>query len=237
MFHVVIATPLQGKPEMEYSVSLARLAMYFAQNRIFAEDGKQALRILDPAEGCILGGNREMMVESALSVPDMTHLLWVDADMGFESNVLHVLASRRQPYVACNYAMKQEDDPDFTAMRKDKTGRVFTGDESSGLEEAWFTGFGMCLIERKVLEAIPAPRFPIMWNKEGKRWTTEDYPFCEMTWKAGFPVYVDHDASKLVWHMGKKAYRWKETSNGIRRRLELKAVEQSEKQGDGGSSS
>lgn len=236
MFHVVVATPLQGKPEMEYAISLARLTMYFAQHRIFPEDPMQAMRIIDPAEGCVLGGNRESMVEAALAISDMTHLLWIDADMGFESNILHILASRRQPYVACNYAMKQEDPPDFTAMRKDRTGRVFTGEASTGLEEAWYTGFGVCLIERQILEKIPAPRFPIMWNKEGKRWTTEDYPFCEMVWSSGYKVYVDHDASKLVWHMGKKSYNWKETSNGIHRRLESQAVKQPEESSSGSGS-
>jgi hypothetical protein len=220
---------------MEYAISLAMLTMYYAQHQVYPEQPAQALKILMPEEGCVLGANRERLVLNALKVPQMTHLLFIDADMGFEPRVLHLLASRRLPFVACNYPLKQTQDPDFSAMRRDGKGRVHTGPDSTGLEEALFTGFGMALIERRVLEAIPAPRFPIVWGKQNQAWSTEDVSFCAFCWERGIPVYVDHDASKLVWHMGKYAYRWKETSDGLSRRVEPAAEQRAEVARDGSS--
>ena len=52
------------------------------------------------------------------------------------------------------------------------------------------------------LEAVAQPRFPIWFNPETKRYTTEDHPFFVEARKAGFKCYVDHDASKLVRHIG-----------------------------------
>jgi len=39
-------------------------------------------------------------------------------------------------------------------------------------------------------------------------YSTEDMPFFEQAAKAGFPCYVDHDASKRIWHCGNLNYVW-----------------------------
>jgi hypothetical protein len=41
-------------------------------------------------------------------------------------------------------------------------------------------------------------------------YTTEDNPFCQRIRAAGFPTYVDHDASKLVGHIGMHTYEWRQ---------------------------
>lgn len=211
MFDVAIATSAVIAPVFEYTFSIVQLVMYFTQRQVYPESCDQGLRYLTPNRSCMLDANREKHVEEFL-LTDCTHLCLIDADMGFAPNVLHMLASRRCAYVGCNYSMKNEEKREFSAMRKDRTARIQTEKKSTGLEEADFTGFGFVLIRRDVLERIEPPRFERIWNAQARRYSTEDAPFCHKVQQAGFPVYVDHDASKFVWHMGDYPYRWEDVS-------------------------
>jgi len=209
MFTVAIATPYVGHPCMEYCVSMIELILYFSQRPVYEDDPRQGLRYLTPENSCVLSANRERHAEAFLAT-DCTHLCFIDADMAFQPQVLHMLASRKLPYVAVNYSMKQRVKPDFTALSLDGKTRVWTGPESTGVEECNFTGFGFALIERKVIEAIKRPRFLIGYNMLTDHYTTEDAPFCRKVVEAGFPIHVDHDATKLCWHMGTWAFRWED---------------------------
>lgn len=143
----------------------------------------------------------------ALDKKDMTHLLWIDEDMGFNMDTLHTMAQRRQPIVGANYRMRKPP-ADFVAVNKNRTARIQTTEKSFGIEEATYTGFGFCLIDRKVIEAVPRPRYPISYTPETGGYTTEDNPFFIAAGEKGFPCYVDHDASKKVWHNGSINYCW-----------------------------
>lgn len=213
MFDVAIATSGLQTPDFEYTVSMIQMVLYYANVSIWQGE-PQGIRYLTPQISCVLSANRENHAEEFLKTP-CTHLCFIDADMGFEPEVLHILASRKVPYVGVNYSMKKKANPEFTAMRLDGKCRLWTGEDSTGLEDANFTGFGLALIERRVIEAIPRPRFLIGYNTAVNVYTTEDAPFCHKVRDAGFPVYVDHDASKLVWHMGRKAYRWQDVPKPV----------------------
>jgi len=209
MFKVAIATSFMDRPCPEYTVSMVELVLYFAQTQIYEGCEGQGFLYLTPEKSCVLSANRERHAEAFLKT-DCTHLCFIDADMAFQSNVLHVLASRKVPYVAVNYSMKKREDAEFTALALDTKTRVWSGEGTTGIEECNFTGFGFALIERKVIETIPKPRFLIGYNMKSDQYTTEDAPFCHKVREAGFPVYVDHDATKLCWHMGSYAYRWED---------------------------
>lgn len=211
--NVVIAWPSLGTPKNDFAFSLARLVAYFAQVRVFPEVAEQAVDVMT-IEGSGISSQREDLCRDALAKPDMTHLLWIDEDMGFTPDCLHILARRRQPIVGANYRMRVPP-ADFTALKLDKSERIQTTDGVSGLEEAYYTGFGFCLIERKVLEAVPQPRFPIWYNPDTGRYTTEDHPFFVAAREKGFPCYVDHDASKRVWHKGGMSYCWNEDYSAL----------------------
>jgi hypothetical protein len=210
MFTVAIATAYVGMPFMEYSISMNEMVMYFAQTKVLDDAEGQGIQILTPMNSCVLSANRETHAELFLKT-NFTHLCFIDVDMGFERDVLHRLASRKLPYVGCNYPTKGKN-PVFTSGALDGKSRVWTGEESTGVEECNFTGFGFALIERQVVESVKKPRFPICYDPKSEQYTTEDAPFCFKAKEAGFKIYVDHDASKRVWHMGTKAYRWSDVS-------------------------
>ena len=47
-----------------------------------------------------------------------------------------------------------------------------------------------------------------------KQLGSQDNPFYERVREVGFKVFLDHDASKLVSHLGSKTWNWKEAQNG-----------------------
>jgi len=211
MVKLAICTPSTGMCRTAYAYSLARMVMYIAMNRLLPEVPEQEVRLFI-LEGSGISANREAMVEDALKA-DATHILFLDEDMGFDPDVAHTLFARRQPIVGCNYPMRVPP-PQFTALAMDTTHRVYTGPDSMGLEPALYIGFGCASIERQVFEKSERPRFLIGYNTETHRYSTEDHPFCRKARDAGFVVYVDHDASKKIFHVGNKNYRWDEVTHG-----------------------
>lgn len=201
--NVVIGTPSTGTCRTAFAFSLARLVAYFAQVRVWPEVAEQQLDF-DEIEGSGIGANRDKIVQRFLARDEATHLLFLDDDMLFTPDVLHTLARRRQPIVGCNYRMRQPPAP-FVALNLDRTARVETTAGTTGLEPVTYTGFGVCLIERKVFEAVPMPRFLHTYTDH---YSTEDAPFFAKAREAGFTCYVDHDASKGVAHRGDFIYRW-----------------------------
>jgi len=207
-FHVVLAAPSTGHCRTQFAFSLARLVGYLSRVKPLPEltDWGYTFSML---EGSSISTNRERIVRQSLADPKVTHLCFMDDDMGFAHDVLHIMAGRRLPLVACNYRMRVPP-AEFTATRYDLASRMETTEKSTGLEQAAFTGFGCCLIERSVLEAVPEPRFPILWRNAELDYTTEDLPFFDAVNKLGIKAYVDHDASKRVWHNGNINYVYNE---------------------------
>ena len=98
---------------------------------------------------------------------------------------------------------------EFTALATGCERRVETTLESTGVEECVVLGFGFCLIERQVFEALPRPRFLAFYADD--HYSTEDTPFFLNARKEGFVAHVDHDASKLIAHRGDMTYHWNRT--------------------------
>lgn len=218
-FKLCILVPTTGLCRAAFTFSLANLVMHYAQNRIFPDSDKQSLNI-EPVEGSGISANRERLVAGALT-GDTTHILFIDEDMGFAPDTLHLLASRKKPIVGCNYKMRVKG-KGFTALAPDKKTRIETTEDSTGLEECHYTGFGFCLIERWVFEKIERPWFLIGYNTETNTYTTEDAGFARRIEEAGIPWYVDHDASKKVLHWGNYAYSWKDQNHGERSRMDIR---------------
>lgn len=203
--NIVVATPSSGQTRFIYALSLARLVAYYAQVRLLPEVKTQQMDFLG-LEGSGISSNREWLVREALKKEDVTHILFIDDDMGFNMDTLHKLVQKRQPIVGCNYRIRVPPG-NFTAVSL-KGERVETNKEKSGLEEVFYCGFGFCLIERKVFEAIEEPRFMIKYFNNEQYYSTEDSPFFEKAREKGFPCYIDHDASKLILHQGIVNYTW-----------------------------
>jgi hypothetical protein len=69
------------------------------------------------------------------------------------------------------------------------------------------------LVKTSILAKIPRPWFNVMWSDHGAI-IGEDIHFCIKAQDAGFEVYVDHDLSKAIGHIGTRTFGWKDIENG-----------------------
>lgn len=205
-FKLFILTPTTGTVTIAYTHSLVHLLTDYMQNRIFEDVPNQMLGYRTIA-GSGISANRERLVKEALET-DATHVLFIDDDMGFSAEALHLLASRKLPIVGCNYPMRVKGHG-FTALSADKEHRIELTEESTGVEECCYTGFGFCLIETDVFRKIPRPWFLIGYNTETETYTTEDAGLARRLEEAGIKWHVDHDASKHVYHVGQWNFVWR----------------------------
>jgi hypothetical protein len=204
---VAICVPSAGDCPIFFAQSLAEMMMCAQVLRSRSEASGVDIKIFI-RQSSNIPNNREALVDQAMEW-GATHILFIDDDMVFNPNLLEMLLSRRLPYIACNYPKRQEPF-EFTATKANRSGHITTGEASLAMEEAWYTGFGFCLIERQVFEKIPKPWFLPYFDAVQQQISTEDNPFCERVREAGFKVLVDHTASKHIGHVGTKVYTWKD---------------------------
>lgn len=203
MFKLCILTPTTGFCRTAYAMSLAKLVMYYAQNRIYDGVETQFLNI-DSIEGSGISANRERLIEKVRN-GDTTHILFIDEDMGFAPDTLHILASRKKEVVGCNYRMRVRGG-DFTALAENRESRLQLNEDSTGLEKVYYTGFGFCLIDISVFDRLEKPWFLIGYDLTHGHYSTEDCAFAKRLRKAGIDWYCDNDASKKIIHYGNEAY-------------------------------
>jgi hypothetical protein len=209
MINVAIWTLTAGAPKATYTTSLMGMGIYFMNTPIAGFDGPRGFTY-DLFIGSSIVAGREHAVESVLDAEDVTHLLFIDDDMGWKSDCLNIALSRDQPIVIANYRRKTSPFT-FTARKQDGN-QCVTSKSSSFMEEVAYGGFGFALIQRDVLRDLKAPRFlPHFIKKEDEvrgQYTTEDYPFYAACREQGYRVMVDHEVSKRVWHVGDFVYQW-----------------------------
>jgi len=162
---------------------------------------------MDWQESSCIHTNREMIVKRAVE-GDSTHFLFVDDDMTFQPWILDILFSRYQPVVVTNYLIKS-DDPEFVAVGLDGK-RIPTREQDTGIVPIAYSGFGVSLFEVDVWRKTPQPWFLPKFQREESNYSTEDSPCFERIREMGIPIYLDHDASKLVGHVGLKEWSWRE---------------------------
>jgi hypothetical protein len=146
---------------------------------------------------------RELVLEAALK-QGFSHLLWLDTDMTFPRTSAVQLAAHNQPIVGCNYSSRRQGAGLFTAHRADQ--RVQTHDYSTGLEAVEYCGMGTMLMRTDVVADLARPWFRHGLNEHGGD-IGEDVGFCRALRAAGHTIYIDHDLSKEIGHIGQHTYR------------------------------
>lgn len=160
---------------------------------------------------------REWFLESTLQ-QGATHLLWLDTDMTFPPETAIRLAWHDRPIVACNYTTR-DGSGDFTAMRKEAGAtlptRIETRADSTGLEAVDAVGMGVMLMRLDVVASLAKPWFVHGLNDNGRQDIGEDIMFCRALRAAGHTIYIDHDLSKEIGHVGLYTYRAIESQSAV----------------------
>jgi hypothetical protein len=141
---------------------------------------------------------------------DCTHALFLDTDQTFPMDTAHRLMRWNKPVVACNIPLKVI--PSFpTARARGATPfgvPIFSNSKSNpqGLEKVWRVGSGIMMIDLSILVGIEKPWFEIRYSDKHSQFVGEDWYFVKKCEDAGVDVFIDHDLSRHVGHVGTFQY-------------------------------
>lgn len=195
---ILVAIPSTDNWSAQFGMSLAMMMFHLAQFPVLPNVRKQQVVLLN-RRSSMLGQSRDSLFEEAFD-HKCTHILWLDSDMRFPDNTIHWLMQHNRTFVGANYVRKTIPSAPVTAAIGG--GLTYTDECSTGLEEVLHIGFGVCLMRLEDLKDIPAPRFMQEWNEELHAYSGEDVYFCSLLRERGIPIYVDHDLSQKVQHIG-----------------------------------
>jgi hypothetical protein len=192
---IAIATPSNGSVRCEYVKSLLGLIRYTEYEWIYLG-----------VEGSILPKNRARLAEEAIAC-GCTHMLFIDSDMGFPEDTLDVLIGHNAHVVAANCVTRAKGKVRYLAEKiipGEKVARNISSDGKSGIEEVDFIGTGVMLIDLSVFGGMPKPWF--IFGYTGDRYIGEDIWFCSACSAMGYRIYIDHDLSQKITHVGTYGY-------------------------------
>lgn len=201
---VFIGIPSGSDWKADFGMSLA--GMVAASGKPLKGGGHIERLEMWNTKGSVLSRSRQTLVNRALELR-CTHLLFVDSDMTFPKWTLHQLLSANKAIVAANCPVKTIPSSP-TARQKGDTvaGKLVHSVDNAGLEKVWRVGTGVMLIQTKVFQDVPKPWFEVLWNGDIEDYTGEDWKFCEKLDQAGIPIWIDHDLSKHIGHVGSYTY-------------------------------
>jgi hypothetical protein len=150
--------------------------------------------------GTLIADQRQKLATMALQ-HNADYALFLDSDMRFPRDLVQRLVAHGKDIVACNYSTRRM--PPKTVAWSDFAMQDFvTSHDRSGMEEVDAVGMGAMLVKTEVFRRLPQPWFQVVYSKAARAFIGEDIYFCQLAKGHGFKVYVDHDASKLVRHIG-----------------------------------
>lgn len=205
---IAILTPCGDSVASGYCQSLAEMV-----GLIVAQYCNQGIADLNyiAFNSSYVGWSRVELAKSALQW-GATHLLWLDSDMVFPAWTFHHLFKQDKPVIAANYARRRFPHAPVTMKRLKEQGQnhehelCYTHADSTGLEEVEAIGFGVVLVQAQVFDSLKEAPFRVLDDAMSGNRIGEDVYFCQQLKKAGIPIYVDHDLSKHVKHIGAMEY-------------------------------
>lgn len=151
----------------------------------------------------VLPTARNWLVRDALTA-GASHILFLDCDMRFPPETLLRLLSHDRDIVAANCVQRAFP---TRATAWANGAHVFTEADSTGLEEVESIGTAIMMIKATVFEKMTPPAFFFEPKPDDAfSFLGEDQYFCRKARECGFQVWIDHDLSKYVSHVGTLAY-------------------------------
>lgn len=207
--HVKLALgiPSLGDWKADFGYGLAQMCVYMSA-ALFEEGESREVLFLDKRSSNLPRARQEILEDALLQ--DCTHALFLDTDQTFPMDVAHRLMRWKKPVVACNIPLKTI--PSFpTARQRGPTPfgiPVYSNSSSNpmGLEKVWRVGSGIMLIDMAVLKGMSKPWFELRYSDKHQQFVGEDWYFCKKVEDAGFDIYIDHDLSRHIGHVGNFQY-------------------------------
>jgi len=200
---IMLAVPSRDVWKSDFGMSFAAMVAATVNELPFLD------LIFNNAKGASLCMNRIHLCQRAVET-GCDYILFLDDDMRIPMHTLMMLLKRQRDIIGANCA-RRELPPSPTA--KDEEGNlVYTTQKSTGIQKVRSVGTGVMLIKTSVFAEIPAPWF----MEDPVKGIGEDVHFCNAARAVGFNIWIDHDLSKDVMHIGEFEYshrimpQWKE---------------------------
>lgn len=211
---LAICIPSRDTWKADFGLSLVMATIAFCEMTKFMDNQNVAIRFCH-TKGSHLAGNRNELVKQAIDT-NCSHILWLDDDHQFPMETVYKLWKRDLDIVGANCATKS-----FPSMPTARIGldRVHTTEKSEGLQEVTRLGTGVLMVKTDVYKNISFPYFACPEDPEFEgNPMGEDVYFIKKAVAQGYKVFVDHDVSKNVDHIGDFAYnhRHMDEWNGVK---------------------
>jgi len=196
MNYIAVCTPARDMVHTMYSYDLVNMVAYHTLNT----NDAVSLKI---SQGTLIANQRAELSLDAMR-ESCTHILFIDSDMRFPQDMIGRLLKHDLDIVATNCARRRMPTGPTAQLYKENGERelVWTMPESTGLQEVGSVGMGVMLIKANVFEALAEPWFETPWRVDKRGYIGEDVYFCQKAAAAGFKIWIDHDVSKEIGHIG-----------------------------------
>jgi hypothetical protein len=187
---LMIGIPTRGLWQSRFGVCLAMLTANLVNNKVpFA---------VNSAETSCLSRSRQELMEGAKKL-GFRHLLFLDDDMTFPASVYQDFLKHGKDVVAANCVTRSAKSPRFTAAAD---GFLLNSKEMTGLTKADKVGAAVMLLDMNAFQDDIGGLFEVPWDDEKKAYHGEDYTFCRKLKQRGTDIWIDHDVSKHIGHIG-----------------------------------
>jgi len=201
---LAICTPIASRPTHQYTLSVRSAYKPAQKHPDTGEKLPGETHLLDVVGMPIVLARQALTASALATVPNLTHILWVDDDMCFQPDAIWRLLNHDLPIVGglCHNRRPPSYQPillkKFSEERRKDRGAEygFIYDYPKGsLLPVDATGAAFLLVKREVFDHMDGQEW---WTPRGNVW--EDISFCERARDAGFPAYVD--TSLDIGHVG-----------------------------------
>lgn len=205
VFKLSICVPSGPTLYTDFAMCLLNMMMALAVTPVLGF-GQSSVNMINKRTS-LLPKSRQNLLEDCLTAGS-DYALFIDTDQTFPANLVHQLAMHKKDVMACNVATKMLPSSP-TARNKHPSwpgGDVVYSNRKVGIEQVWRIGTGVMLLNLDVVRKMRKPWFATVWNDELNDFMGEDWYFCERLERQGTQIWVDHNASRMVGHIGTYTY-------------------------------
>ena len=190
---VGIGVPASGTWASGFGFSLVTMIGHFERSHVDVAPERRPEVVLIAIDGHLPDVRTRILGEAVRE--RCTHLLWLDSDMIFPPDTLHRLLRHNLPIVGANYPRRIFPHLPTAHYGGDPQGGVVWSEGLTGTEVVKHVGFGVCMMDMRLVDMIDPPYF--VFAPDGNHGLTtrgEDVYFCEKALRdAKVPTHVDHD--------------------------------------------
>jgi hypothetical protein len=196
MKYIAVCTPARDMVHTMFTYDLVNMVA----NHTLNTNDAISLKI---SQGTLIANQRAELCLDAMR-EKCTHVLFIDSDMRFPQDMIERLLQHDLDIVATNCARRRMPTGPTAQIYKENGERelVYTMPESTGLQEVGSVGMGVMLIKANVFAKLAEPWFETPWRHDKRGYIGEDVFFCKKAREAGFKIWIDHDVSKEIGHIG-----------------------------------